>query len=129
MNEFLGTGSPRLVMLDEGSSTVAAYAVFNSSGSTSPSRVLLYNSGFFSGSNSRGSTEVVLSGIGSTGTVTAKRLTAPNANSLSGVTIGGNGGFDGSCKVTGVQDVETIALSEGQAIVDVMESEAVIIFL
>ena len=116
-------------MLDDGTSAIAAYAVFDSSESTSPSRILLYNSGFFDGSGSRGSTEVVLSDIGPALTATAKRLTAPNANALTGVSIGGNGSFDGTCKMTGVQSVETIDLNDGRETVDVMESEAVIIFL
>lgn len=67
-------------------------------------------------------------GISSEESVTVKRLTASSANLQSGVTIGGSS-FSSSCDPTGTQNVETTAVNDESIVVNVAESEAVIVFL
>jgi len=82
-------------MLDDGEGLVASYVVYNSA--NTPVRLLVYNSNYYDGTGTRSSTSVTFSGGGipSSGTKTAKRLTAPNATSRvdmgARVTIGGDG--------------------------------------
>ena len=82
-------------MLDDGRGAIASYVVFNSA--NAPVRLLVYNSNYFDGTGTRSSTSVSFTGGGipSSGTKTAKRLTAPNATSRvdqgANVTIGGGG--------------------------------------
>lgn len=117
-------------MLDAGSSTIGAYASFPDS-SSAPTRVLLYNSVYFSGSGTRSVTNISLSGIdASLQTVSVKRLSAPNATSLagSGVSIGG-GTFDENCESVGTQTLESVSVSGGEVVVSVQDSEAVIVYL
>ncbi|KAF8076004.1 hypothetical protein FPV67DRAFT_1664317 [Lyophyllum atratum] len=45
VSEFLGTDGQKLVMLDDGTGTLASYAVYNAAGH--PVRLLIYNSAFF----------------------------------------------------------------------------------
>ncbi|KAI5118607.1 hypothetical protein M0805_008038 [Coniferiporia weirii] len=132
VSDFLGSSSAtRFVMIDSGSSALGAYAVFSGS-STTPARVLLYNSNYFSGSGTRSTASITLSGLSSNiKVVSVKRLTAPNATSLAGdgVTIGGSGTFNGACAAAGTQTLEVASVSSGKAEVTVNESEAVIVYL
>ncbi|OCB89325.1 hypothetical protein A7U60_g3526 [Sanghuangporus baumii] len=131
VSEFLGPSSPaRLVMLDSGSTSLGVYAVFSGINSAAP-RILLYNSAYYSGSGTRSSANIVLSGLGSNlSSVQAKRFTAPSAPALSGqgVTIGG-GTFDSSCALAGTQATESVRVSQGTASIGVQDSEAVIVYL
>lgn len=129
VSEFLGIGSPRLAMLDSGESEIAAYAVYDLSTAKTPSRVLLYNSAFFNGSGTRGNSSITLTGIPFSDVVFVKRLTAANASSLTGVTIGGAGIFDSSCQSTGAQNSEIVDVYGRKLVLSVADSEAVIIFL
>ena len=117
-------------MLDSGTTSLGAYAVFPGTNSA-PARVLLYNSVHYSGSGTRGTASIVLSGLQSDlSSVRAKRLTAPSAPALSGqgVNIGG-GTFDSSCAPAGTQGTEGIPVSQGRVSVSIQDSEAVIVYL
>ena len=67
-------------------------------------------------------------GISFSDAVSVKRLTAANASSLTGVTIGGAGIFDSSCQPTGAQNFETIDVDGRKLALNMADSEAVIIF-
>ncbi|KAK7471120.1 hypothetical protein VKT23_002534 [Stygiomarasmius scandens] len=133
VSEFLGADGARLAMLDDGKSLVASYVVYNSA--NTPVRLLVYNSNYYDGTGTRSGTSVTFSGGGipSSGTKTAKRLTAPNATSRvdmgARVTIGGGGTFDGSCNAVGTQVRENVAVNGGSLTVTVNASEALIVYL
>ena len=78
VSQFLGTDGSTLAMLDDGTSAVASYVVFNSAGK--PLRALIYNSAYYGGSGTRSSTSVTLTGL-SSGTKSGLRLTAPASTS------------------------------------------------
>ncbi|GJE97722.1 glycoside hydrolase family 79 protein [Phanerochaete sordida] len=128
VSEFLGSDGATLAMLDDGTGAIAAYAVFNTAGR--PVRVLVINSSYYSGTGTRATSAVVLSGL-SAGTTTAqaKRMTAPSAPATSGVTIGGSASFTGACTRSGTQAMESVAVSGGSATVSVRASEALIVFV
>ncbi|KAF3764753.1 family 79 glycoside hydrolase [Cryphonectria parasitica EP155] len=126
---FLAGGS-HLTALDSGSTDYAGYVTFDASGA--PLRVLLYNSDYFDGSGTRGSTSFVLTGL-SASSVKAKRLTA--ANALSRQDEGGNPSWgeqyyaNGTCVVGGTETYETTSVSGGQATFTVAASEALVVYL
>lgn len=124
-----GSGS-KLVMLDNGSSSLGAYAMFSTQ-TGEVLRVLVYNSAFFSGSGSRSSEVVALAGLKTSATLRAKRLTAPASTSLAGqgITIGGSGTFDASCNAVGSQVFESVVVQSGTASVTLKASEAVILYV
>ncbi|KAL0581236.1 hypothetical protein V5O48_000824 [Marasmius crinis-equi] len=133
LNTFLGKDGSKLSALDDGTSAVATYVVYNSSGK--PVRVLIYNSNYFDGSGTRSTTSVSFTGGGlpSSGSKTATRLTAPNAASRvdqgAAVTIGGGLTFDGNCNPVGSIAKETASVSGSTLTVSVKASEALIIDL
>jgi hypothetical protein len=120
-------------MLDDGTSAIATYAVFNAAGV--PVRVLVFNSNYFDGTGTRTSAVISMTGGGlpNSGTKSAKRLTAPNATSRvdqgAAVTIGGGGAFSSTCTNTGIDALEAVTVSGGTMIVTVQASEALIVFL
>lgn len=118
-------------MLDAGNSSIGAYVAFNDGNGTSPSRILLYNSAFFSGDMAPTSANITLTNLpASTRSVSLKRLSASNATSLEGVTISGGSFNNGNCLPIGTQDTENIPLNEdGFVVVSVRDSEAVIVSL
>ena len=130
VSEFLGNDGAKIAMLDDGTSAIAAYAVFNASGL--PVRVLVINTNYYDGTGTRSSATVTLSGLGS-GQRTAKRMTAPSALSQSdegaAVTIGGSPSFTASCARSGAQTTETASVIAGMMSVSVRSSEALIVFL
>ncbi|EJD06326.1 uncharacterized protein FOMMEDRAFT_25640 [Fomitiporia mediterranea MF3/22] len=119
VSEFLGaSSSTRLVMLDTGTSAIGVYAVFPGTSSL-PSRILLYNSAYYSGSGSRSTASITLTGLSrNSPSVQTKRLTAPSATSLSGndVTIGESGTFDSTCTPVGTQQKESLQVSGGRVV-------------
>ena len=128
-------------MLDDGTGSLAVYAIY-SNVNDAPLRILVYNSVLFDGSGVRPNTTVSFHGTGSgipLPNVHLKRLTADSANSLDGVTIGGNYSFDGSCRGTGIQIMEIVPIealddngTEALSIsfnVTVGASEAVIVYI
>lgn len=133
VSEFLGKDGQKVIMLDDGTGPVASYAVYNAAGM--PVRLLIYNSNYFDGTGTRSHTSVSFTGgpLPTSGTVSAKRLTAPNATSRvdqgAAVTIGGAGAFSSTCTNTGTQAIETIMVAGGAVAVTVQASEALIVFL
>lgn len=123
-------GASHLTALDAGTTNYAAYATFDAVGA--PLRVLLYNSDYYAGSGTRGSTECVVKGLAG-GSVKAKRLTA--ASALARQDQGGNPSFggqffnNGTCTVGGTETFETVAVSEGQATFVVKATEALLVYL
>ena len=132
VSDFLGTDGATVAALDDGSGETAVYVVFSSSGS--PLRLLVLNSEYYGGSGTRPSETVQFSGLTkSSGTVSAKRLTAPDATALvnqgAAVTIGGDGTFSASCESQGTQELESVSVSGGSLEVAVAASEALIVYL
>ena len=73
----------------------------------------------------------MLTGLGS-GSVRAKRLTAPNSNSRvdrgSVPTFGGQTFANGTCVVGGTERFETVTISGGQATFTLLASEALVVY-
>ncbi|KAI0331016.1 hypothetical protein GY45DRAFT_1322942 [Cubamyces sp. BRFM 1775] len=132
VSEFLGSDGAKVVMLDNGSTAIAVYAVY--SASNAPLRLLVLNSNYFDGTGTRSSTSVTFTGLSrSSGTKRAKRLTAPAATSRvdqgASVTIGGGGTFGTNCARTGTEGTESVAVNGNALTVTVQASEALIVYL
>ncbi|KAK9770588.1 hypothetical protein AB5N19_11409 [Seiridium cardinale] len=119
-----------LTALDDGSTNYAAYVSYDSS--KAPLRALLYNSDYYSGSDTRSSQSFVLTGL-TASSVRAKRLTATSALSRQDQgeipTFGGQSFTDGTCVVNGTETYETVSVSGGQATFAVSASEALVVYL
>ncbi|PLB44796.1 hypothetical protein P170DRAFT_501658 [Aspergillus steynii IBT 23096] len=122
------SGASQITQLDAGDSRYAGYAIYDGDGH--PTRVLLYNSDYYA-SGTRSSINITLTGIPSSSTVSAKRLTADAATVVGqeGISIGGQAFGDGSCELEGEEDRETIAVENGRAEVGIRASEALLIYL
>ena len=132
VSDFLGTDGAKVAALDNGTGAVATYVVYSAAGS--PLRLLVLNSNYFDGSTTRASQSMQFTGLTrASGTVRAKRMTAPAATSLAdqgaAVTIGGNGTFSTSCVPQGTQATEPVTVSGGNLTVSVASSEALIVYL
>ncbi|EIN07042.1 hypothetical protein PUNSTDRAFT_121271 [Punctularia strigosozonata HHB-11173 SS5] len=127
--EFLGTDGTKISMLDDGTSAIGVYAIFNSA--NKPVRLLVYNSNYFDGTGTRSSTSVSLTGLTAT-TAKGKRFTSASAPSRvdGGVipTIGG-GSFSTTCTHNGTTTTDSLTLSGGGLSVAVQASEAYMVFL
>ncbi|CAG8306653.1 unnamed protein product [Penicillium salamii] len=114
--------------LDGQDSSYAAYAIYKSG---APVKVLLYNSDYYT-TGTRSSQTYSLSGLTGS-TVTAKRLTAPNATSRVDQgqvpTVAGRTFANGTCAIQGTEVVETATVSAGKATFTVGASEALLVFL
>ncbi|KAI0743496.1 hypothetical protein C8Q80DRAFT_842489 [Daedaleopsis nitida] len=130
VNDFLGKDGAKLAQLDDGTSAIATYAVYSSA--NVPVRLLVVNTNYFS-SGARASTSVQFTGLTTSGTKQAKRLTAPSAESRTdhgaAVTIGGNGTFSSACVQQGAQRTEAVTVSGNALTVSVLASEALIVYL
>ncbi|PGH14353.1 hypothetical protein AJ80_05943 [Polytolypa hystricis UAMH7299] len=119
----------KIAPLDDFRTAYGAYAIYENN---RPVRVLLYNSDFYTSGN-RGQETFTLTGLTSSSQVTAKRLTAPNANSRQdrgeNPNIAGRSFTDGTCVMQGTETVETVAVSGGQATFTVAASEALLVYL
>ncbi|KAF2189764.1 glycoside hydrolase family 79 protein [Zopfia rhizophila CBS 207.26] len=123
-------GGTSIVPIDSGNSRHAAYVIFGADGK--PVRAALYNSDYFAGSGSRGNHVFVLTGL--TGeSVKTKKLSAASATSRvdqgASPTWGGQKYEDGTCKITGTETRETVAVEGGRASFTVGASEAVLVYL
>ncbi|TBU37713.1 hypothetical protein BD309DRAFT_973450 [Dichomitus squalens] len=132
VSEFLGADGAKLAALDNGTSAIAAYAVYSSA--NAPLRLLVVNTNYYNGTGTRAATTVQFTGLTTaSGTKSAKRLTAPDATSRTDegaqVTIGGNGTFSGSCVRQGTEGTESVAVNGGALTVSVLASEALIVYL
>ncbi len=131
----LMAGASHLTALDGGATAYAGYASFDARGR--PLRVLLYNSDYYTGSGARSAQAFVLTGLaeagGASGTVRAKRLTAPSALSRQdqGETpsFGGQSFVDGSCAVAGTETFETATAEAGSVSFSLKASEALLVYL
>jgi len=114
--------------LDNGTTPYAAYAVYQGG---KPSRVLLYNSDYYT-SGTRSSQNFTLTGLSSS-TVVAKRLTAASATSRvdqgSSPMVAGQKFKDGTCEISGTQVTESSEVSDGQVTFTVAASEALLVYL
>ncbi|PYH43001.1 glycosyl hydrolase family 79 C-terminal domain-containing protein [Aspergillus saccharolyticus JOP 1030-1] len=122
-------GASQVAQLDSGDTRVAAYALYNSSGAAT--RVLLYNSEYYT-SGTRSSVNITLTGLASTGTVSATRLTGDAATTTVGagtITIGGQTFANGTCALQGPQETETTEIENEQATLTVQASEALLVYL
>ena len=117
-------------MLDNGTSSIAVYAVYGRDGA--PLRVLVYNSEYYT-TGTRPSATVSLSGLSEA--VGIKRFTSNAATSLTsdanhgGIAIGTSGGFDAACDPSGTQGVESVTVQSGTVTVSIGASEAFILYL
>jgi hypothetical protein len=124
-------GGSSISALDPGTSNYATYVIYDAD--KNPLRAVLYNSDYYSGSGTRGSSSFVLRGLEAAGSVKAKRLTAPNA--LSRVDAGSVPSFGGqtfanvTCEVGGSEVFETAAVVGGSATFTVGASEALLVYL
>ena len=118
-------------MLDNGTSSLGVYAIYNSEGV--PLRALIYNSQYFDGASEHPNMTVTLTGLNwntrrlSLLRLSASAATARTDNSTS-IAIGGHGTFANDCALEGRQDFETVVVFGGQTNITVSASEAVIAF-
>ncbi|KAI8994093.1 hypothetical protein BD414DRAFT_481406 [Trametes punicea] len=129
---FLGIDGAEVAALDDGSTPVAIYAVY--SRENRPLRLLIQNSDYFDGSETRSNASVTFTGLSnSSGTKQAKRLTAPSATSRvdqgAPVTIGSGGTYGTNCMRTGTEQTEPVAVNGNALTVSVQASEALIVYL
>ncbi|KAJ5669430.1 hypothetical protein N7462_010500 [Penicillium macrosclerotiorum] len=118
----------QIAPLDSQTTAYAAYAIYKSG---VPTKVLLYNSDYYT-SGTRSSQTYVLSGL-SPSSVTAKRLTAPYSTSRvdqgSNPTIAGQTFVNGTCTIQGTESIETTTVSSGKASFILAASEALLVYL
>jgi hypothetical protein len=123
-------GGKYIQQIDDGKSNYAGYVIFDNR--KKPLKVVLYNSNFYGGSGARGSMTFLLSGL-TQEKITAKRLTAPSANSR--VDQGGNPSFGGqtftnvTCAVSQNAAFEEVDIVNGTATLAVAASEAMLVYL
>ncbi|THH27708.1 hypothetical protein EUX98_g6485 [Antrodiella citrinella] len=128
VSDFLGTDGAGVAMLDNGTSPLAAYAVYSSNSSLL--RLLLINSNYYDGTASatRSSSTFTLTGLQAR-SAAGKRLTAPSATALSNVTISGSA-FSTTCTHTGSAVLEDVQIApNGTLSVSLLASEALIVVL
>lgn len=115
--------------LDDGASDYAAYAFYNGGVAR---KILLYNSVLYQ-SGSRGSQTFTVEDLSGSGSLKAKRLTAPNAYST--VTGGEPPSFGGqqfsndSCTIRGDEVFETVTFAEGVLTAVLADSEVLLVYL
>ncbi|KAI0633644.1 hypothetical protein C8Q77DRAFT_1057947 [Trametes polyzona] len=131
VSEFLGADGAKVASLgNDNNQGIAVYAVYSAAGA--PLRVLVLNTNYFDGNGSRPSTQVNFSGLARSGTIQAKRLTAPSATSRTdqgaAVTIGGSS-FASDCTRTGTERTESVAVNQGSFSISVRAPEALIMSL
>jgi hypothetical protein len=121
-------GADKIAPLDDQKTGYAAYAIYEGG---KPIRVLLYNSDYYT-TGTRPSQSFTLTGLSST-TVSAKRLTAAASTSRvdqgSSPTVAGQTFENGTCKIQGTSQVETVAVSAGAATFALQASEALLVSL
>lgn len=133
VSEFLGPDRTKLVMLDDGTSALAAYAVYTTA--NVPVRLLVINSDYYDGSSTRPRSMVSFTGLRQTtstrplSVAAVRRMTAPSATALTNVTIAGGESFTSSCARTGSTTLESVRVANGSLSVSVQASEALIVLL
>ncbi|KNG88144.1 hypothetical protein ANOM_003351 [Aspergillus nomiae NRRL 13137] len=118
----------QIAPLDDQTTPYAAYAIYQDG---APSRILLYNSDYYT-NGTRPSQSFTLNGLTSS-SVTAKRLTAPYSTSRVDQgqvpTVAGQTFANGTCVIQGDEVIETNTVSSGSATFTVGASEALLIYL
>ncbi|KAF5004573.1 hypothetical protein FDECE_8936 [Fusarium decemcellulare] len=118
-------GADKIAPLDDQTTGYAAYAVYKAD---KPIRVLLYNSDYYT-TGTRLSQTFTLTGLAS-GSVSAKRLTAASSTSRvdggQSPTVAGQTFANGSCKIQGQSQAETVNVSAGKATFTLKASEALL---
>lgn len=118
-----------VVPLDDQKTNYAAYVIYRGG---KPIRVVLYNSDYYTG-GTRSSQTFTITGLPTSSSVSAKRLTAPNANSRqdrgSVPSIAGRSFEDGTCAIRGTEAVEINKVVGGRATFTVFASEALLVQL
>ncbi|KAE8404908.1 hypothetical protein BDV37DRAFT_282440 [Aspergillus pseudonomiae] len=118
----------QIAPLDDQTTPYAAYAIYQDG---APSRILLYNSDYYT-NGTRPSQSFTLNGLTSS-SVTAKRLTAPYSTSRVDQgqvpTVAGQTFANGTCVIQGDEVIETSTVSSGSATFTVGASEALLIYL
>ncbi|TCD67081.1 hypothetical protein EIP91_000594 [Steccherinum ochraceum] len=138
VSDFLGKdNNAKLVMLDNGTSSLAAYALYSST-TNAPLRLLVINSNYFDGTSAttpRSTATLRFTGLPASTTTQpkAKRMTAPSAVATSNVTIARSPAFNSSsCATNGVPPAILEQLqraADGSLSVNILASEAVILLL
>lgn len=123
-------GAAKIASLDDGMTNYAGYAIINSIGDTI--KVVFINTDFYDGLGTRATQDFTLQGL-SGSQVTAKRLTAPNTLSQQDLgeapTYAGQSVGDTTCRLSGTEVHETVAVSDGTATFTLAASEALVITL
>ncbi|KAK8846543.1 hypothetical protein IAR55_005629 [Kwoniella newhampshirensis] len=126
-------GMSSIAQVDDGKSTLGVYSLY---AGFRLSRSVVYNSAYFANSTTTGrpSQTVVLTGIPSGSTsVRTKRLTAPYSTSQQELgqnpTFGGQSFANGTCLAQGVENFESVKMTNGQATVSVGASEALLVYI
>ncbi|GAB1193953.1 hypothetical protein APSETT444_003190 [Aspergillus pseudonomiae] len=119
----------QIAPLDDQTTPYAAYAIYQDG---APSRILLYNSDYYT-NGTRPSQTFTLNGLTSSSVVTAKRLTAPYSTSRVDQgqvpTVAGQTFANGTCVIQGDEVIETSTVSSSSATFTVGASEALLIYL
>lgn len=124
-------GASRIAPLDSGSTPYAAYAIYEND---AVSRVLLYNSDYYT-SGTRSSVNFTLTGLStSSSSVTAVRLTGDSATARidqgGSVTVAGQTFENGTCAIQNDKVLEDVDVGDnGEVTVSVGASEAVLVYL
>ncbi|KAE8140444.1 hypothetical protein BDV38DRAFT_290173 [Aspergillus pseudotamarii] len=118
----------QIAPLDDQTTPYAAYAIYQDG---APSRVLLYNSDYYT-NGTRPSQTFTLNGLTSS-SVTAKRLTAPDSTSRVDQgqvpTVAGRTFANETCVIQGDEVIETSTVSSGSATFTLSASEALLVYL
>ena len=125
-------GGSYISALDSGTTAYAGYVIYNAA--KTPIKALFYNSDYYNGSGTRGTQVFQLDGLAAAvGTLKAKRLTAPSANSRvdqGGIpTWGGQKFANETCVIEGTEVFESVAVTGNEAQVTVGASEALLVYL
>ncbi|KAB8218925.1 hypothetical protein BDV33DRAFT_192400 [Aspergillus novoparasiticus] len=118
----------QIAPLDDQTTPYAAYAIYQDG---APSRILLYNSEYYT-NGTRPSQTFTLSGLTSS-SVSAKRLTAPYSTSRVDQgqvpTVAGRAFANKTCVIQGDEVIETSTVSSGSATFTLSASEALLVYL
>ncbi|KAI9933512.1 hypothetical protein ASPWEDRAFT_617099 [Aspergillus wentii DTO 134E9] len=118
----------QVAQLDSGDTRYAAYVIYDAD--SKPSRVLLYNSDYYT-EGTRGSVDVTLTAL-SGDSVSVKRLTGDAATTTvedGKVTIAGQAFTGETCGLSGSENVESVQVDGGVGSFSVGASEALLVYL
>lgn len=132
------SGGEYISALDAGDDAYAQYVIYKAG---KPSRIVLINTSYYSGSGTRSSVVFTLTGLLAVenASLRALRLTAPSSDSITTreqqdplheVSIAGQYFSNADCSILGDQVVEQVAVAvDGSAEVELLASEALLVYL